>query len=64
LEVQKSYRDQLNAAGVETSKSLPTKFGIPKPKELVSCMHARAKKLPFREKLARGIKRKRKEEIC
>jgi hypothetical protein len=50
LNVQKSYRDQLYAVGVETSKSLPTKFGIPKPKEFVSCMYAQIKKQPFREK--------------
>ena len=31
----KSYRDQLYAIWVETSKSLPSEFLIPKPKEFV-----------------------------
>jgi hypothetical protein len=39
LQIIVSYRDQLNAIGVETRKSLPSEFLIPKPKEFVSCIY-------------------------
>ena len=39
VNVNLSYRDQLYAMWVDTSKSLPSKFLILKPKEFVSYMH-------------------------
>ena len=38
VNVNLSYRDQLYAMWVDTSKSLPSKFLILKPKEFVSYM--------------------------